>query len=383
MSLPLRLCASTMVATALALSLSACGEASLDAFGSERAPIVAGSPDPDHPEVLLFYNDPQLGPCTATLVAPSLVLTARHCVSLETGALQFCGNASDPGVGFDLPVYGADRDPADLSVSAVPGGPPLAQGVQIFHDGASTTCRHDLALVHIDPPITDIEPAAIRAEPAVVGEALTAAGWGYIDDAQTQTTNVLRSKQVEVLAIGPLTYAFHPYDDTGNALQDQAVVDDELLVSFGTTAGGDSGGPAFDGDGAIVGTIARGYFTPSYGPSTLSAVHGHLEVIDEAFAAVGYTGAGGAGGSGGDATGGAARGGAPGTGGTGGGQPGGGGEAATGVGAGANPPVAPSSADDGGCSAAGGRDAGGGMVTAVCLAFGLFAARRRRRASPR
>jgi MYXO-CTERM domain-containing protein len=191
------------------------------------------------------------GTCTGTMVAPNLVLTARHCVS-ETDRGALCKVDGTPYAGGDV---GDDYDPADLLVYtgklAIQGLDDeeyaAARGKRIFVEDASTLCDRDVAFVLLDRPV-DVPVAPLRLEGgARRGESLTAVGWGLTESGR-QPNKRMRRDGVKVAAIGPL------------------VLDEPTRIGLGrsefvvreATCSGDSGGPAFAATGAVVGVVSRG-----------------------------------------------------------------------------------------------------------------------------
>src|SRR5258706_1303328 len=82
--------------------------------------IKGGSYDANDPSVFLLvaHQNMSTAECTATLLAPNLLLTARHCVSQGSEQPVLCGAAS-LGTPYDVSVFIATNDPAPSDNSRV------------------------------------------------------------------------------------------------------------------------------------------------------------------------------------------------------------------------------------------------------------------------
>lgn len=229
--------------------------ASEEAIGSSSAPIIKGenSDDSQNAVVLLVHYDPAqpngVSLCSGSLIAPSLVLTARHCVAntSESAACDVEGNPIGAGqvrgnnepdtmyvfTGKNLPKFSTGRVV------------PAAVGAQIIDDGAKNLCNHDIALLVLDTPITDMPIVPVRVDSDVeVGEEVTSIGWGVTDKTSTPSVRQQRTG-VTILEVGPADSRRLP------------VPPNEFEVGE-SICSGDSGGPAVAASGAVVGVVSRG-----------------------------------------------------------------------------------------------------------------------------
>lgn len=233
------------------------------------------------------------GLCTATLVAPDLVVTARHCVSAvdSTTACDTSGN----------PVSGAmlrgDRDPKDLAIFVGQNGKTpnlndergaVARGKALVVDDATTVCNRDLAFVVLSNRIY-APVAPIRLGAPANDEPLMAVGWGVDEKGDTPPTRMERSG-LSILGSGPML-------DPNNATY--GIGDAELFVSEAACAG-DSGSPLLAKSGAVLGVASRAGNGQPKDPFNLAstcvgpnahAVYSQLvgmkNLVERAFAAVG------------------------------------------------------------------------------------------------
>ena len=141
------------------VTLSACG--SLDVDGAhQRAELVGGSASgPDQLAVVKLTNG-----CTGTVLAPNLILTARHCVSALPAGAFYCDEHGGPvDGGGDVPHYGANIDPTTIMIEAngsstnpqLPNASTSPRGSMILVPAETNRCKSDVALVVMDPPIDD------------------------------------------------------------------------------------------------------------------------------------------------------------------------------------------------------------------------------------
>jgi Trypsin len=172
--------------------------------------------------------------CSGTLIAPNLVLTARHCVS-ETDEGIACAPDGHAIQGGEV---GADRTPSELVIYTGRKSQSLteaAHAVRVLHDSADNLCNHDLALLLLDRPIMDVTPAALRlTDNTKVGETVTAVGWGLTAKDVIPTARQQR-RSVPILDVGPSADT-PPHD----------------MVVGESICSGDSGGPALSQAGAVV-----------------------------------------------------------------------------------------------------------------------------------
>lgn len=204
-----------------------------------------------------FDGGVRVGLCTATLVAPNLVLTARHCVS-ATDASAACGSDGTAVVGAML--HG-DRPAGSLAVYATTGGAApdttleagaSAHGKALVVDDATTICNHDLAFVILDTSLTAPKSPLRLGPSGAAGDVLTAVGFGITEVGALPSQRMQRA-DVALLGAGPMAFPDDARYGAGDA---------ELLVGESACAG-DSGSPMFaraagaSTPAAIVGVASR------------------------------------------------------------------------------------------------------------------------------
>lgn len=252
----------SLVALALAATLAtACSGTSPAAEGAPElgraaSSIIDGtaSDDSQNAVVRLVILDPANSKsdevCTGTLLAPDIVLTARHCVSRAEESVT-CLEVDGKLVGGAI---FEDHQPQNIVVLVGTKPDPNATdalGAKIFHDAATNLCGHDLALVVLDrrlaAPIAPIAPIRIDTPPTM-NERFTAVGWGT-DGAAFPAVRQQRAN-VQVEAFGPTVLDLA----TGHRV---AIGSNEVLTDEADCAG-DSGSPALDATtGAIIGVASR------------------------------------------------------------------------------------------------------------------------------
>jgi hypothetical protein len=290
------------LAFASALAMCGCGaghETAQSGLEVSRLaePIIGGAPSgtaEDSVVVLATFDaGVRKSLCSATVVAPNLVITARHCVSDADGSTA-CTMAGTPVTGGTLK---GDRDPKNLLVFVGQAGVApnteveanaSARGAALVVDPSTTVCNDDVAFVLLDTRLA-APIAPLRLGPPALAEKVAVVGWGIDQSGSLPTSREARAG-VALIGIGPA-----PYPDNA----EYGYGDHEFMLGESACAG-DSGSPALASTGAITGVAARAgngtvrdpnnYASTCMGPSA-HAVYTHLaskqDLVTRAFAAAG------------------------------------------------------------------------------------------------
>lgn len=245
-------------ASALALCVLGVAGCSTDAgepLSVTRQHIAGGTADVSHHHVFLLASHSQGygGLCTATLIAPNLLLTARHCVAPGTGDDHVLCGDSVLGEPYPPNAFIATNDPRPREGSLIF----RAASVRVPAEGVDT-CGYDIALIVLNEnvPQSVSVPAVPRIDRDVTpGEEYTAVGYGVNEDGDTSGRRMV---------LGGLRIACEP-GSCGEGVESTEFRGETGICS------GDSGGPALDTDGKVVGVVSRGgpdCSTPVYGTVT-------------------------------------------------------------------------------------------------------------------
>ena len=251
------------------LRLFALLSALLVTLGISIAPVQAstgGTPDGDtHPNVglILFYTPEGRFRCSATLISPTVLVTAAHCTDGVVGSTL---------VTFDSVI--AEQPPTPFPVAADPAvgytdaeitAAGYLSGTSYTHpdysDFTDTANWYDVGVVVLDQPVTGIEPATL-AEPGrldlIAASELrktlfTAVGYG----------TEVRKPDVGPQKPTPMSYPLirRYVEMPGQKLTPQILQtngNDKDNAGTGGTCFGDSGGPVFL-DGEIVAVTSYTY----------------------------------------------------------------------------------------------------------------------------
>ena len=220
--------------------LLACGQpdAPLRTEVGQQA-IVGGIAAPDETAiVLIVYDDDTTSFCSAVVIAPNLLMTARHCVTdVGSGIRTSCAGAittSSPPYFDEMRPFriGVVTDGAALANARVK---PATHGRRVFHPASNDRCSPDVALVELEAPLS---VPAVRLELATrpnVGQSVSVVGYGSAN-GRSVTPPTRRKRDVTVRA----------YPASGIGTATTGVCD------------GDSGGGILAADGALVGITFAG-----------------------------------------------------------------------------------------------------------------------------
>jgi hypothetical protein len=228
-------------ACALAFSVVACGDA--EALDQVRAGVFGGAPAPDDTAVVGVVNFSG-GQCSGSLIAPNLVLTARHCVAdtAEKDLQVVCGETM-----FKPPdSAGAIFVLAQPKITDVTSDYLAVAAVRMAEGASADLCGTDVALLRLKTPLDDITPLVPRVDAPVARlESYSSVGFG-LDESLADKPSGERKRLDGLQAVC-----------VGTTCRDSSIRDNEWVGSGGPCQG-DSGGPALDASGQIIGVVSRG-----------------------------------------------------------------------------------------------------------------------------
>jgi trypsin len=193
------------------------------------------------------------GSCTGTLISPTVVMTAAHCVYDETKSGGLLGVARPS----DVSVRVGSLNVSDPSLGVAAGV--VAVLPQPYYRWDGSRHFHDIALLALDRTMPET-PARLAEQRPDTGKPLLMAGYGQTSTRDRAPPAALRAGLITAAAPRSCRLTSETFDASwlfcGAAASDPA-------VPGGTACYGDSGGPAFAFENTVANLVVEGVI--SYG----------------------------------------------------------------------------------------------------------------------
>ncbi|HVJ94338.1 MAG TPA: trypsin-like serine protease [Labilithrix sp.] len=231
----------TYCAIALAWCAACGARAPEEAVETSRAAIQGGAPDTDSKWVLGVVNERFKTVCTGTLIGPSLVLTARHCLDLPALRVADCSSTRFPNAAGNEDVLVASCS----NIRQLGSSPNCAwhRSIRLVRPSDERLCGADIALVVLREPIgaevvSPALPATSSTSVPAVDTTFSAVGFGAVDAQQDEWGVRRRRDDLRLSCDGARA-------DCRSLVSGTTVTTGEFVSSVGGICDGDSGGPAF------------------------------------------------------------------------------------------------------------------------------------------